>query len=169
VNKIIGLVVVVAAGLGIAYWASPSFRAMFDSKVGELREWTPEARRNDPVGYVDYSLNRLQANIDKFDIMKAELEASKRNLTKELDSAKTKKSLGEKILAECKAAYKAAVAAKAWPAKVAGRDYSETDLKAQVAMSLGETAAAESNIKLLTRGSRRAGRSTASSKLNARR
>ena len=148
-NKVIGLVVGVLVIFGVVYCQSPSFRAMFDSKVGELKEWTPEARRNDPVGYIDYSLNRLQKNIDKFDVMKGELETSKRGLEKLVVKNENLRDMGEKRLGEFKAAYKAATASGSWPVEIVGQKYKEAELKSQVAMILGQRDAANASLEQL--------------------
>lgn len=139
--KVIGALVV----LGVAaYFIVPKFRTEVNNSIESLKEWDDEARRKDPVGYIDWSMKKLQQNVGAFESLRGSIAAQKGVIEKRREEAVRKVSFGEKSAAEFKTAYQAAKKDGKWPATVAGRPYSESELKAQVGLTLGEIDGAKS-------------------------
>lgn len=132
------LVVLLLAGVGL-YFFSPWFKTKVDDTVAGMKEWTPEARRKNPVGFIDYATKRLEDNIGKFEDTRGQLGAAAKRLTKQRDDNQGRMSFADRQPADFKAAYKdATTGGKGWPVKVAERDYKEGELKTQVGLTLKE-------------------------------
>jgi hypothetical protein len=142
-SRLIGLVVAIAVIGGAAYFLIPGFRAKADTLWDKHGGWNEEARRKDPVGFIKHSIDQLEANIDKFDVIKAEVRGGKATLEKMKLETQAKQTFAENQLAEFKAAFKTAKASNAWPVAIAGRNYSEAELKSQVELTLSEKATFE--------------------------
>jgi phage shock protein A len=138
-SKLFGLVLAIAAlGTG-AYFLFPGFRAKVDKEYAKIGEWTPEARRNDPVGYIEYSITKLNDNIGKFEDARAELVASKTRLEQDRKKNRDRLDFAEKSLGEFKKRFAEVKEGKAkWPVEIAAKPYSEAELRNQVSLMLTE-------------------------------
>ena len=125
----------VAAGAA-AYYFVPNFRTKVNQQVDKLVGWNEEAIRKDPVGFIDHAISTLEKNIAKFDLMKSDLAVAKAKIQQLHESNGDKLSFASKQLDEFKDAYKEAKEEKEWPAEVAGKEYSELELKQQVGLVL---------------------------------
>ncbi len=148
-SKLIGLVVAIVA---IAYFAFPGFKAKVDDVYDKHAGWNEEARRKDPVGFMDYSIKRLGENIDKFESAKASLGSAKAKLDELQRTNQEKLAFAEKQLNEFKMAYKAAKADNKWPLEVAGKKYSEAELKSQVDLLLSQKGGYDGILKQVSTG-----------------
>ena len=128
-SRLIGLVVAILAIGGVAYFVIPGFRAKADDMWDKHAGWNEEARRKDPVGFIEYSVKKLEDNIGKFDSIRTDLRTGKGNVEKMKQENQAKQAFNENQLAEFKAAYKTAKASNRWPVTIAGRNYSEAELK----------------------------------------
>ncbi len=143
-SKLIGIVVaLVAIGAG-AYFLFPGFRTTVNNAYDKHAGWNEEARRKDPVGFTDYSIQKLTENIDKFEGVRVTMSTTKSKLEEGMRSNKDKMTFAQKQLDEFKVAYKAAAAINKWPVSIAGKNYSENDRKSQVDLILGQKATYES-------------------------
>lgn len=132
------IVVLLLAGLGL-YFFSPWFKTKVDDTISGMREWDAEARRKNPVGFIDYASKRLEDTVGKFEDTRTQLSAAQKRLSKVKDQNEASKAFAEKTLADFKAAYKeATTGGKGWPIKVVDRDYKEGELKTQVGLTLKE-------------------------------
>lgn len=138
-SKLIGLVLAVLAIGGAAYFFSPGFRAKVDAQYDKVGGWTEEARRNDPVGYIEFSVGKLRDNVAKFEEMGASLRGSKASLEQKKKENENKIAFAEKTLQELKAKFlEVKGGAAKWPVEIAGKPYSEADLKNQVNLFLSQ-------------------------------
>jgi DNA repair exonuclease SbcCD ATPase subunit len=142
-SRLIGIVVALVVIGGVAYFVSPSFRAKASKLYSEHVGWDDEARRSDPVGFIEHSIKTLEANIGKFDGARTDLMQAKAKLDGMKQTNQEKLAFADKNLAEFKAAYKTAVGGKGWPVSLAGASYSEDDLKRQVETILSQKAGYE--------------------------
>lgn len=135
-SRLIGIVVAVLVLGAIAYFTLPGFRA----KANELYEkhggWNEKARKDDPVGFIDYSIKKLDENVGKFQDMRTDLASSKAKLDDMKRSNQEKAAFAEKNLAEFKSSYQTATGGKGWPVSMAGKSYTEPELKNQVELLL---------------------------------
>jgi hypothetical protein len=146
-GKAVGLVLVVVILGVVAYFAFPGFKAEVNKRVDKAAGWTEEARRQDPVGFIEFSERKLQENIDKFESARATLVTARSKLEDIKRENQQKLAFAEKQAGEFKLAYQKTSAGQSWPVQVAGRAYSEGDLKSQVGMILKEKTGFESIVK----------------------
>jgi hypothetical protein len=139
-SRLLGLVFAILLIGGAAYYFIPGFRAKVHEKWDKHGGWTDEARRDDPVGFIKHSIETLQANIDKFDNIRIDLRTGKSTLEKAAQENDAKLRFAENQLVEFKNAYKTAKESGKWPVSIAGRPYSEAELKSQVELMLSEKA-----------------------------
>jgi hypothetical protein len=149
-SRLIGIVVAIAVLVGAAYFIFPGFRAKANELYDKHAGWNEEARRKDPVGFIDYSIGKLEANLTKFGEIRTEL----RSALEEIQGIRQKNAayvaFAEKELGIIKAAYKEAVGGKGWPVTLAGKSYNtESDLKQQVEVFLKQKASYESSVAQL--------------------
>jgi hypothetical protein len=139
-NKIVGIVIAVIIIGAVAYFALPGFRSKVDSTYDKHFGWTPDARKKDPVGFIDYSIQKLGENITKFEEARTSLRVQQGKLEDLKRTNSEKIAFAEKLLATLKAGYKEATGegGRGWPITVGGKSYTEADLKTQVSMSLAE-------------------------------
>jgi hypothetical protein len=139
-----GVILVVGAA---AYFLFPGFRTKVDSTYDKHFGWTPEARRKDPVGFMEYSIAKLGENIGKFEQARGDLRVAQAKLEDMKRDNSGKLAFAEKQLVEFKTAYKDAVGGKGWPVGMAGRQYSEAELKSQVTVLLSQKGNFEKVVK----------------------
>lgn len=139
-GRLIGLVLAVAAIGAVAYFVFPGFRAKVDDIVEKHGGWNEEARRKDPVGFVNYSIKKLDENIAKFEGIRVDVREGKNKLDKMKAENEMKIRFNANNLNEFKVAYKSATDGGKWPVNVAGKGYTEAELKSQVELALSEKA-----------------------------
>jgi hypothetical protein len=146
-NRLISLLVILLlAGVG-AYFFSPWFRTKVDDTIKNMKAWDADARRKDPVGFIDYAMKQLGSNVDKFDAVRADLRVATVKLDKMKQENLAKQKFADGQLEAFKTAYKAAKDGNAWPATVGGRPYKEAELKSQVSVLLSERGGFEGILK----------------------
>jgi hypothetical protein len=155
-SRLLGLVFAILVIGGAAYFLIPGFRAKADDLWQKHGGWNEEARKKDPVGFIDYSIKRLDENIGKFDGVKADLMTAKGNLDGMKRSNQEKLAFAEKNLGEFKLAYQSAAGGKGWPVSLAGRSYTESDLKSQVELLLSQKTGYENALAQIDDGLKRA-------------
>jgi phage shock protein A len=139
-SRLIGLVLAVAALGAVAYFVFPQFRTKVDDAIAKHGGWDEASRRKDPVGFVNYSIKKLEDNIAKFDNSRIDIREGKNKLDKMKAENEQKIKFNANNLNEFKAAYKSATEGGKWPVSVAGRSYTEAELKSQVELALSEKA-----------------------------
>lgn len=155
-SRLIGLVVAVVAIGAVAYFVFPGVRAKADALYEKHAGWNDEARRKDPVGFIDYSIKKLGENIGKFDSVKADLATAKGNLDEMKRSNQEKMAFADKNLGEFKSAFQTANGGKGWPVSMAGRSYGEAELKSQVELLLSQKTGYENALTQIDEGLKRA-------------
>lgn len=145
------LLIVIVAGV-VAYFVLPGFRTAVDSKIEQVGGWNDDARRKDPVGFIDYSIQKLTDNVAKFGAVKGDLALAKAKLQKMHDDNTAKLAFAGKQLDELKTAYKEASGGKGWPVSLAGKSYDEAQLKQQVSLLLSQKGAFETVLQQTASG-----------------
>jgi prefoldin subunit 5 len=143
-SRLIGIVVALAVLIGAAYFIFPGFRAKADALYEKHAGWNEEARRKDPAGFIRHSVETLDANIAKFETIKTDVRTGKATVEKLKTENEQRLAFNTKNLGEFKVAYKTAKESSKWPVDIAGRKYSEPELKSQVELLLSEKATFES-------------------------
>ena len=137
-GKVFGIVVVVAILGVIAYFAFPGVRAAIDQQIDRSTGWNDEARRNDPVGFIDYSIAKLDENVVRFEEARRGMAVSRAQLEEKRKENQGRVAFADRQLDAFKAAFQAAEGGKGWPQPIAGKSYGEDELKRQVAQLLSE-------------------------------
>lgn len=145
-NKLGWVVGIVVLGIA-AYFLFPGFKSSVDKLHDKHLGWTPEARRKDPVGFMEYSIEKLGDNITKFEQARGDLRVAQAKLEDMKRDNSGKLAFAEKQLVEFKAAYKTATGGKGWPVALAGKNYTESELKQQVTLFLSQKGSYESVVK----------------------
>jgi phage shock protein A len=151
-SRLIGLVVAVVVIVGGAYFLFPGIRAKIDDVYDKNAGWTDAARKKDPVGFIEYSIGKLDENIGKFDTVKVDLVAAKAKLEDMRRTNQEKHAFAEKQLGLMKTAYQDAKGGKGWPVTMAGKSYSEPELKSQVELLLAQKAGYEATLTQIDQG-----------------
>ena len=64
-SRLIGIVAAIVAIGAVAYFVFPGVRTKMDEFHDKHMGWgNPEARKKDPVGFIDYSIKKLEDNSD---------------------------------------------------------------------------------------------------------
>ena len=145
-NKLGWVVGIVILGI-VAYFLFPGFRAKMDKTYDKHFGWNAEARRKDPVGFMEFSISKLGENITKFEEARGSLRVAQAKLEDMKSDNSGKLAFAEKQLVEFKAAYKTATGGKGWPVALAGRNYTEGELKNQVKLFLSQKGSYEKAVK----------------------
>ncbi len=145
-NKLGWVVGIFVLGI-VAYFVFPGLKAKVDKAYDKHLGWNAEARRKDPVGFMEYSISRLGENITKFEEARGNLRVAQAKLEDMKRDNSGKLAFAEKQLVEFKAAYKTATGGKGWPVALAGRNYTEGELKNQVTLFLSQKGSFEKAVK----------------------
>jgi len=132
---IVGLVVLVVIAVAAWQWL-PGLRSKARDVYRKHGGWTEEARRDDPVGFLEYAEQKLAKDLAALNRSRSDLAQATQRIAGE--QTKTEGLLASAVtLAESfRTAYKGAAAAKAWPVEVSGASYSKEQLVQQVRLIL---------------------------------
>lgn len=131
---------------GAAAWY---FWDTVEDKYEEVR-WSETMRREDPLGYIDFALGKLDANKAQFGKVRANLAAAKEEAEKRRDEFTTKHATALELAGEQKAAYQAAEMGGGYPIAFLGKDYTKEQFVNQVTLTLTERDALDQGIDDLT-------------------
>lgn len=141
------LLVVIVLGL-LAIWRfMPGCREKVRGFVHEQGGWTEEARRSDPVGFVEYAEKQLKSDLETLEEARDKLEAAGEDIAAEIEKAREHLEAARELAREYRQAYQAAEEAGTWPAEVQGREYSREDLVEQVRLILLQRKSYEQTIE----------------------
>lgn len=102
--------------------------------------WTPEARRADPVGFLEYAEKKLEGDLAALEDSRRTLGAASSKLAAERGKTEGLLSTADTLAGKFRTAYRAAKAGGAWPVEVSGANYSEHQLVDQVKLILSQKA-----------------------------
>jgi len=140
------VLMVLVAGAA-AYFFLPGFRTSVRQQIDRVGGWNEEARREDPVGFIDFSIRKLSDGIATFESARGQIAMQRAKLADLTKTNQAKLDFSVKQLDAFRAAYKDATGGKGWPAGVAGKSYSEADLKQQVSLLLTQKSSFEETAK----------------------
>lgn len=126
-----------AAG-GLALWAvmetdlAPGLRAKVNEQYREHVGWTAEARRNDPVGFLEHSHERLEDDAAQMEGILSDLSANQARVEKEIDQVQAKRQGLDALLQEGRELLNAAKRNDRWPVAFAGAEYDRDQLRDQL-------------------------------------
>jgi prepilin-type N-terminal cleavage/methylation domain-containing protein len=113
------------------------------------KNWTPESIEEDPKGYSQYVEAKLKADLDKFTTVNRELQLRMETLA-ELESRKAKLiAKGEPL----KEQFAQAITDGKFPAVVQNKEYTESQLRMQLALILAQLEGYEETLAEIKKGS----------------
>ncbi len=143
----IAVFVFVLALLGWLAWRwLPGLRPHVAGAYEKYGGWTEEARRDDPVGFLEHARQELGKDAQAFAESRVELASAAARAREELARTRELRASADALAEELRAAFRAAEAADAWPARVAGADYERDELVRQVEVVLRTRATSDEAI-----------------------
>lgn len=126
------IVALIAVGGYIAWNNIPGLRDKVTQAADNLRSWDAEARKNDPMGFLEHASKQLSADITAFEDAKKGLDATKKKAEDTLASFRDDEANAKTLASTIKERYVAAEASGEWPVTVLGESYSRDKLMEQV-------------------------------------
>ena len=131
---ILALAVVV---LAIVVWRlMPGVRQRARSAYDEYGGWTEEARKEDPVGFIEYAEGKLSGDLASFIESRQRLADAKVRIEAGLADNTLLLAAAEKLGGDFRQAYRQAAAAGAYPVELAGKAYTREEVIEQVRLIL---------------------------------
>ncbi len=131
------LILLVVVGVGYAVWRFlPGVRTKVESTVEEYGGWTDDARREDPVGFLEYAQEKMSADLQAFQKAKQDLAAARVKAEEEMQKTEDLRAAAERHSLEFRGAFQAAEASAAFPVAVSGAQYERDDMIEQVRLLL---------------------------------
>ena len=131
--------VIVVGVLGVLAWRFlPGCRQKAINIYQKHGGWTAEARRSDPVGFLEYAEDKLTKDLEALTESRQALGRAKEAIA--LEKAKTEGlfASAQSLAQAFRTAYKQAEAQNAWPVTVSDAKYSREQLLGQVKLILAQ-------------------------------
>jgi hypothetical protein len=139
-TRLIALIVLVAV-CGLLVWHyMPGCRQVATDAYRKYGGWTEDARRDDPVGFIEYAQERLEENLTAFASAQANLAGARQTIADELARMETNLAAADELAVQFRDAYRGAEEGDGYPVTVAGRDYERQELINQVGVILRQKA-----------------------------
>jgi len=150
VKNLINLLVGGAILALLVYIFAPGLWTKAEKTYQENFAWTEEAKRRDPVRYLEHILEKTRREYAKIDQYIGDYRSSVRRLDKERMKAQNKVDATNGLLGELKLLYEKVKAGEAsWPVEFRGGSYNEKQLRTQVGTLLSERDAQSRVLKKL--------------------
>jgi hypothetical protein len=147
--KIGVIVLVVVAVIGVLYFTSDVFRTKINVAADQYAHWTPENIAKDPENYLNFCEQQANAAVLKLKASQISVAQNHANLETMQKDAAAKIAAGTKALAELKALYTEADAAKKWPVTWMGKQLDQDAVKRQI-VSFSHQIAGQESLKTKT-------------------
>ena len=124
--------IAVAVVIWIIYQKSPGLQSQANELKNKWTEWTEEAIKDNPVGFLEAREKNLNAVLEELKTNKGKIDEEVAKLQGAHDEHKNKVETAERLANEFKVAYKAAKDGGTWPITLAGKEYTEAQVVEQV-------------------------------------
>ncbi|QDV05942.1 hypothetical protein Poly30_14450 [Planctomycetes bacterium Poly30] len=124
--KNIIIFVVVVAGAYFAWNNLPGLRDQVTKAANKYGGWTEEARKSDPVGFIEHATEQLEKDIKEFEAAKTALVSNKKSSEAKLEEYRDEQATSMGLANSIKEQYKIAEETGNWPITVAGKSYDRT-------------------------------------------
>jgi hypothetical protein len=151
ISKLVNIVIVaLIIGAGV-YFFAPGLWTEAEQAYREKAGWTEEAKRAQPVRYLEYTLEQARREHGKIDSYIAEYQSNIRSLTRQRDEAVKTAGFDDVLLNEMKGVYKQVeTGATNWPVTFREGAYTEQQFMTQLETLLNEKKTHEVVAKKLT-------------------
>ena len=131
------VILAIAVVIIVVVWrSSPGCRQQAMDAYRKYGGWTEEARKADPVGFIEYAEKKLNEDLASFAEANRSLAGARQTIEDERTRTQDLLEEARQLGAEFRTAYQEAEAASSYPVTVRGRSYSRDDLIAQVRLIL---------------------------------
>ncbi len=124
--------ILIALALFAIYAFAPKLWTQGESILRDHLSWTEEAKRKDPVGYLNYARRRLEANIAKMEDIAGKLEDRIQRLQQEARKSKNHQGKYKTLLYRGRAIYMNAEKSSRYPVEFVSARYKREELVAQL-------------------------------------
>lgn len=141
-SYVVAIVTPVIFSLACLVYVSPAVRAYIFTVSASITEWTTESIAADPVGYSQYAEAQLKKDRKTFQEMRKDLGMCMETMSKKLTEKSKLLVQGEKFAEDFAEAFDAGE----FPATVHGKEYTETQLRSQIGLTLAEVSGLRKSI-----------------------
>jgi phage shock protein A len=134
---LIGIVILIVLGV-LAWRYLPGCRQQAKDVYREYGGWTDAARREDPVGFLEYAEKKLNENLAAFRATQTSLVESKQTVEEGRAHAEEMAAKAGELAGKFREAYRTAEGGGGYPVTVAGAEYMRDELLEQVRLTLSE-------------------------------
>jgi len=139
-KKILGVVALVAV-LGVLVWNFlPGVRHRAVKVYKKHGGWTPEARKADPVGFLEHAEKKLARDLEALQQSRRALAEAQEKIAAEAEKNQGLLRSAIALADNFRTAYREAQESKTWPVEISGANYSEEELVEQVRVILMQKA-----------------------------
>ena len=126
--KNIIIFVVVVAGAYFAWNNLPGLRDQVTKAANKYGGWTEEARKSDPVGFIEHAIKTLDNDVAEFTQSKADLVAAKKSNEAKLEEFRDEQATAAEFAASIKEQFKTANETDGWPITINGESYDKSQV-----------------------------------------
>ncbi|MCF7853166.1 MAG: hypothetical protein K9N51_00090 [Candidatus Pacebacteria bacterium] len=132
---LIGLSVLLIAALAV-YWFFPGLRHRGRELYRKYGGWTEEARRGDPVGFIDYAEQTLNEHLNEMQSTQGRINDALLVIDERIDETTGKMGAAEDLAETFRMHYRQAKQTGEFPITVAGKTYTQEEAVRQVRLIL---------------------------------
>ena len=146
-KTIVTLVVVVGIGLSALITVSPAWRTSATLTVESFTQWTPEAIEKNPIGYSQFVEAQLKKDLKTFQETRKALALRMETLAGKLAEKTKLLAEGEKFADE----FAEVITDGTFPIRLHGKDYTESQLRIQLALTLAQVNGLRESVAEITK------------------
>lgn len=140
--KFLGKLFAVTVLIGLVVWGViaffPALREKGEATYRKYGGWNEEARQADPVGFIDYAMERLERDISAMETSRLRLREAEQNIEGRLRETRNLEAQAMMLAGNFRTAYRGAEAGAGFPVQVSGQPYTRQALQDQVALILNQ-------------------------------
>ncbi len=135
-KKLLLILAVLGVAGFLAWKYLPGLRTKVGSTVEEYGGWTDDARREDPVGFLEYAQEKMGQDLAAFQQAKKDLATASQRAQEELAKTEELLASAERHSYEFRGAFQSAESSAAFPVAIAGAQYERDEMISQVRVLL---------------------------------
>ena len=145
-QRLLVLVVLVVVCVALVWHFAPGCRQQAVDAYKKYGGWTEEARRADPVGFINYAEGKLQGHLADMQQTTRDLAAARERLQQATDRARKSVTAADQMAESFRTAYQQAETDAAYPVTMEGRPYTRAELIEQVRLILQQRADSQQSV-----------------------
>ena len=124
--KNIIILVVVVVGAYFAWNNLPGLRDQVTKAANKYGGWTEEARKSNPVGFIEHAIEQLDKDVSGFESSKSGLLESKKSSEAKLEEYRNEEAQAGELANAIKEQFKTAEETSSWPITISGKPYDKS-------------------------------------------